>query len=422
MPLAISDTLHLTGKPSGNRGFLPYEDIPLDHYFVDGKDPEQQVDHVPQQEPTQTSKPDQGLKILQDFTAQQQKAIDAAAPVYDIDREKRLQRIGKAQKYTDAISVLGQIIAARSGASVAPMQMNNSSEASNIIMKLRDTYENDDRRHKLLSLQQQLRGSEMVSNELSRRQQVADADDRWTKQLTAQEIKEMNLLKERERIANDANSFENKLKKQKADADSRETDARIGYYNAGTNSRNAFADNETGSTTGKNGAAKTPYLSLYDDINSAPVFNIMDEGQARAIFNQILAKNPKAVELSKYRSYGTSESPSKAEIDAVISKYWKTVINVKPAEKPTWLPSQTGTQQQEYKPAARERKENTVKWLSDPANQTALDDFYSKVQTKYAGKISEQKAAMTTYLVKFAGMDVEAAKTFVDNQFAEIED
>ena len=418
MPLAISDTLHLTGKPSGNRGFLPYEDIPLDHYFVDGKDPEQQVDHVPQQEPTQTSKPDQGLKILQDFTAQQQKAIDAAAPVYDIDREKRLQRIGKAQKYTDAISVLGQIIGARSGASVAPMQMNNSAEASNIIMKLRDTYENDDRRHKLLSLQQQLRGSEMVSNELSRRQQVKESEASYAERIRLQAEKDAERLRLQNDYANDPNSIENKIKLQQAHENKRYNDSRIAENNASVASKNAYSEYIREKGGSETATGKTPYLSLYDDVNSAPVFNIMDEGQARAIFNQILAKNPNAMDLYKFKD----TTPTKADIDAVVGKYWKSVINVKPAEKPTWLPSQSGIQQQEYKPAARERKENTVKWLSDPANQTALDDFYGKVQTKYAGKISEQKAAMTTYLVKFAGMDVEAAKTFVDNQFAEIED
>ena len=422
MPLAISDTLHLTGKPSGNRGFLPYEDIPLDHYFVDGKDQEQQVDQVPPQEPPQTSKQDQGLKILQDFTAQQQKAIDAAAPVYDIDREKRLQRIGKAQKYTDAISVLGQIIGARSGASVAPMQMNNSAEASNIIMKLRDTYENDDRRHKLLSLQQQLRGSEMVSNELSRRQQVKESEASYAERIRLQAEKDAERLRLQNDYANDPNSIENKIKLQQAHENKRYNDSRIAENHASVASKNAYSEYIKEKGGSETATGKTPYLSLYDDINSAPVFNIMDEGQARTIFNQILAKNPKAVELSKYRSYGTSESPSKAEIDAVISKYWKTVINVKPAEKPTWLPSQSGTQQQEYKPAARERKENTVKWLSDPANQTALDDFVSKVETTYPGQLSTQKAAIRTYLVKNGSFDINEANRLVEDYYANIED
>ena len=434
MTLAISDTIHLTGKDKSRRdGFLPYEDIPLEHFLEPDKQevtehqPPAQQEVTEQQPPAQQeTKADAGLKILQDFTAQQQAIIDKYKPVYDIEREKRLQRIGKAQKFADALTVLGQVIGANAGASVPAMQLNNSAEASAIIQKMRDVYENEDKRHKLLSLSAQMKGAEMMVNEQMRRQQTDEANRTYSQRLSEQQAKEMQILQERERIANDPNSFDNQLKARKQANDDAESNARVKYYDAGSNSRYAYAESERGSgTTTKGGRQQTAYLELYDDLGKEPAYVIQNEWQARALFNKIIEANPKAADLKRFRPdqfTGETSVPKKDDIDDVISRYWKTVLQPAKVEKPGWLPGQQQQSQQEYKPAAQERRQKQTEWLTNPQNQTALDGFVTRVEQTYAGNQAAKKAAITTYLVKNAGFDIEEAKSLVEDYYKNIED
>ncbi len=353
--------------------------------------------------PQNTENTSEYLQEFAKYSDEAAKLIESNKPAYDQERENRLKRLGRAQKFTDAFSILAQAIGANAGASVPQMQMNNSQSTSEAIRRMRELHENEKQRYDLMNFQERLRG-------LQYKQQTA---------MQGHEREMQNAeYNRRSEADNDPTTIENQLKREKQDNDNLESKARAGYYNAGTSSRNAFADNETASTANKNDPAKKPYLTLYDDLNSEPSFIVRDEGHALSIFNKIIAANPKNLDLQKY----IDEAPTKAQVDAVISRYWKTVIGQKPTEKPAWLPSKNRAEGQEYRPAAVERKENAVKWLSSPENQKSLDDFVSKVETNYPGQTNTQKAAIRTYLVKNAGFELEEANRIVEDYFTNIED
>lgn len=378
------------------------------------------VEKQPQAAATPSAEPvtSEYLQEFAKYSDEAQKLIESNKPTYDHERENRLKRLGRAQKFTDAFTILAQAIGAGAGASVPQMQMNNSQSTSEAIRRMRELHENEQQRYDLMNFQERLRGLQYKQQTAMQRHEREMQNKEWKKRSDAEKQNQIDVVNERYKLENDENSFDNKLKREKQDNDNRETASRINYNNAGAASRTAFANNETASTANKNEPAKKPYLTLYDDVNSEPAFVVRDEGHALSIFNKIVAANKNNFELQKYND----EAPTKAQMDAVISKYWKTVIGQKPTEKPAWLPSQNRTEGQEYRPAAVERKENAVKWLSSTENQKNLDDFVTKVEANYPGQLSTQKAAIRTYLVKNAGFELEEANRIVEDYFTNIED
>jgi hypothetical protein len=339
------------------------------------------------------------LAQIENSIAEAQRLIDANKPQYDEERERRLRRIGRAQKYTDAFTVLAQAIGGLAGASVPQMQLNNSVDTVAAIRRLRDVHEDQERRYQLLGLQELLRGLELKratvqrdadrayeSSEYDRRQDIAARRER--ERIADQQAKELAMLNERERIANDPQSLANR----RADA---MTNAQIQYYNAGTQSRGAYANyQQARADQGRHGDDNRAYLHLYDSPASTKPTRTITEGMAYKMYEAIMSDpNIKSSELDMLRlSYELGEPPTPAQIKSVVSRHWQLVSSML---------------QQEDKPVANQSQ---YQLRNQNGNQTSNQNDNQNTQ-------QSPKGAINADVLKRIGIDAEAAaRTYPDKE------
>jgi len=368
--LSISDTRFLDGEKRSNKAEF-YQDFDLDAFSDNVMLPENTPlpTEVIQEKPPQVvpQEPEkQGADYIADWTKQNAEILQKNKPVYNIDREKQLQRVGRLQKFTDALTVLGQVVGAKAGASVPQMQLNNSNEASGIVMKMRDAYEDDLKRHQLIGMQQQLKSGDLLLN-----QQISDNNYKRSKQ-DADTVRAENNQREDKRWGYQVEKdqkiderYEAERKQREAEQKTRnsqwgaEFSERKRVNDASIASRNAYSAWQNIRTNTKE-KPTTSYLDLYTSAGSLkPSAYIENEGQAIAVFNAII-NNPNIIDpsLDIFRDPDFPQQPKSDDYKRVVAKHWQSVM---PA------PDEDGSTQ------GQQQESDYV--LPDYFNKTRLEEF-----------------------------------------------
>ena len=290
------------------------------------------------------------LQEIADASDEAAKLIESNKPTYDQDRERRLKRLGRAQKFTDAFTVLAQAIGAKAGAIVPQVQLNNANETSEAIRRMRELHENEKQRYDLINFQERLRQVNLKQQEAQRKYEIQNQNTEYdrrfeieskrrSEELTAQEQKELNILKQRNAYENDPNSEENKRKKRELEMNASLNTARINEYNASVSSKNAFAEREKiiserikAGLTARPTSNSSAYLNLYESPTSkTPALVIQDEGQALAYYYAIMQNTSlKSDDVESARlDYELGTPPDKKTIVDIVSKHWQSITPIK---------------------------------------------------------------------------------------------
>ena len=342
--------------------------------------------------PQNTENTSEYLQEFAKYSDEAAKLIESNKPTYDQERENRLKRLGRAQKFTDAFSILAQAIGAGAGASVPQMQMNNSQSTSEAIRRMRELHENEEKRYNLMNFQERLRGLQYKQQEAMRGYENERQSAEWKRRSEAEKQNQLEVIQRKHELDNDPTTIDNQLKARKQANDDLEAKARADYYRSGVSSRSAYSDYQRAKTENEGKTTETkkaPYLTLYDSAASAePAAIIQDEGQAIAVFNAILAdQSIKDKDVELLRTLANSGTGfDKDEIKNTVFKYGLQVMKKNP-----------------------EKSNEVPQFFQKKENVDALGGYFRSVDLSYPQDSIMRDRMKVTYLVKNAGMTEQQA-------------